>query len=71
LDRESARPKAATYTQNNRNTQKNAHTDINATIPGFERAKTVRALDRTATVIGQDTHNHPNYTKKKKKLCGL
>jgi hypothetical protein len=36
----------------------NAHTDIHAlsgiepTIPAFERAKTVHALDRAATVIG-------------------
>jgi hypothetical protein len=30
------------------------------TIPEFERAKTVHALDRTVTVIGTITHNH-NY----------
>jgi hypothetical protein len=28
---------------------------LEATIPVFERAKTVHALDRTATVTGKDT----------------
>jgi hypothetical protein len=46
LDGGSARRKAATYKQNNRNTE------FEPTIPAFERAKTVDALDRVATVIG-------------------
>jgi hypothetical protein len=52
LDGGSARRKAATNTQNKR-----THTTIpwmgfEPTIPAFERAKTVRALDRALTVIG-------------------
>jgi hypothetical protein len=57
LDGGSARRKAATYTQNNTN-RINAHRhtclgwDSNSRFPAFERAKTVHALDRAATVIG-------------------
>jgi hypothetical protein len=31
------------------------------TIPVFERAKTVHALDRAATVIGNAQFNYPKY----------
>jgi hypothetical protein len=30
------------------------------TIPIFKRAKTLHALDREATVIGNNLHSHPN-----------
>jgi hypothetical protein len=55
----SARRKAATYTQGNINTEKRTYKHpclwlgFEPTIPVFERAKTVHALDRTATVIGE------------------
>jgi hypothetical protein len=54
MDEGSARPKAATYTQDNTNTEyKHIQTSIpwmgfETTIPGCERAKTVHVLDRTA-----------------------
>jgi hypothetical protein len=55
LDGGSARSKAATYTQNNTN-RINAHRrpclDWDADPLSLERAKTVDALDRAATVIG-------------------
>jgi hypothetical protein len=56
LDWGSARRKAATYTQNNTNTEK-THRDMHAssgirTHDPSVLAKTVYALDRTATVIG-------------------
>jgi hypothetical protein len=35
---------------------------IEPTIPVFEREKTVHALDRAATVIGDFPHCHHNYT---------
>jgi hypothetical protein len=64
LDGGSAGRKAATYTQNNTN-RINAHnTDIDALsgIPTydfvFQRAKTVHALDRAATVIGSNYKYH-------------
>jgi hypothetical protein len=57
LDGGSALRKAATYTQNNIKT-KNKRTQTSMpgvgfelTIPVFERAKTVHALDRAVTVI--------------------
>jgi hypothetical protein len=55
----SARRMAATYTQNNTNTEY-THTQTSMPrvgsepmIPAFERAKTVDALDRAVTVIGK------------------
>jgi hypothetical protein len=53
---ESAHRKAATYTQNNTNTNKRAQTSMplagfEPTIPALERAMTVHALDCVATVI--------------------
>jgi hypothetical protein len=60
LDGGSARRKAATYTQDNTNTEQ-THTQISMPwvefelmIPAFERAKTVHAFDRAVTVIGYD-----------------
>jgi hypothetical protein len=55
--RGSARRKAATYTQNNTNTEKRTKTSMPPagflpTTPVFKRAKTVHALDGAATVIG-------------------
>jgi hypothetical protein len=57
LDTGSARRKAATYAQNN--TKQNKRTQafmsrvgFEPTIPVFEWAKAVHALDRTAAVIG-------------------
>jgi hypothetical protein len=57
LDGWSVRHKAATYTQNN--TTQNKHTQTSMTwvgfeltIPAFERAKVVHALDHAATLIG-------------------
>jgi hypothetical protein len=57
LDGGSASHKTAPYTQNKRNTKKNAQTSMprigfEPPNPVFERAKTVHALDRVATVIG-------------------
>jgi hypothetical protein len=54
LERASARRKAAIYTQDNTNTENTHNTDIHAfsRIRTHERAKTVHALDRAATVIG-------------------
>jgi hypothetical protein len=59
LDGGSARRKAATYTHNSTNTEK-THTQTSIpsvgfehTISVFEREKTVHALDRAATVIGE------------------
>jgi hypothetical protein len=55
MDGGSARRKAATYTQDNANTEL-SHSmrpvGFEPTIPAFERAKTVHALDRAATVTG-------------------
>jgi hypothetical protein len=53
LDGGSARRKAHSTTRTNNNCAHN--TDIHALngIPAFERAKTVHALDRVATVIGR------------------
>jgi hypothetical protein len=53
----SASHKAATYTQNNTKANKGPQISMpplgsEATIPVFEQAKTVHALDRAATVIG-------------------
>jgi hypothetical protein len=49
--------KVATYAQNNTNTYKSTQSPISRvgfqpTIPVFERAKTVHALDREVTAIG-------------------
>jgi hypothetical protein len=52
LDGESARRKAATYTQNERTQTSMPRVRFEPMIPAFERAKTVHALDRAATVIG-------------------
>jgi hypothetical protein len=59
LDGRSARRKASTYIQNNTNTEETHTIQISMpwvgfepTIPTFELAKTVHALDRAATVIG-------------------
>jgi hypothetical protein len=51
LDGGSARRKAASYTQNNTQTQ-NKRTQTSMLRVAFERAKTFHALDRAATVIG-------------------
>jgi hypothetical protein len=56
LDGGSTRRKAATYTQSNTTQNKCTQTSMprvrfETTIPVFERAKTVHALDRAATVI--------------------
>jgi hypothetical protein len=53
----SACHKAATYTQNNTNTEKSTQismprVEFERTIPVFEQAKTVHSLHRTAIVIG-------------------
>jgi hypothetical protein len=53
LDGGSALIKATAYTQNNKRTQTPMPwVGFEPTIPVFERAKTVHALDRTATLIG-------------------
>jgi hypothetical protein len=52
LDGGSARRKAATYTQNNTNTDIHALSGIQTHYPILERVKTVHALYRAATVIG-------------------
>jgi len=62
LDWGSARRKASTYTGQN-NTEKRGHTSMprqgfEATIPVFERLKTVRALD--CSVIGTGTTQKKN-----------
>jgi hypothetical protein len=59
LDGGSARHKAATRTQNrkiqNERTQTSmSQVGLELTIPVFERAKTVHALDGAATVIGTE-----------------
>jgi hypothetical protein len=48
----SARRKVATYTQNKPTKISLALVGFEPTIPVFERAKTVHALDSAATVIG-------------------
>jgi hypothetical protein len=55
----SARRKASTYTQNNRNTE--------PTFPAFERAKSVHALDLAATVIGT-FHKYVYYNSRRSRL---
>jgi hypothetical protein len=57
LDGGSALCKAAAYTQGNTNTEKRKQTSMplvgyEPTIPVFEWAKTVHALDRATTMIG-------------------
>jgi hypothetical protein len=59
LDGGLPRRKASTYTQNNINTEQKhiiqkpiPWVEFELTIPVFERAKAVHALDRAATVIG-------------------
>jgi hypothetical protein len=52
LDGGPARRKAATYTQNKRTQTFMPRVGFEPTTPVFERAKTVYALDRAATVIG-------------------
>jgi hypothetical protein len=47
MDEESARRKASAYTQTSM-----PQVEIQPTIPMFERARTIHALDRAATVIG-------------------
>jgi hypothetical protein len=61
FDWRSARRKAATYTQDNTNTEQ-THTqtsmhwvEFEPTVPTFERAKTVHSLDRGSTVMGGTT----------------
>jgi hypothetical protein len=53
LDGGSARRKAATYTQNKRTQTPMPLVGFEPTIPVFERAKTVHALERAATVIDE------------------
>jgi hypothetical protein len=48
----SARRKAANYTQNKRAQTSMPQVSFEPTIPVFERAETVHALDRAASVIG-------------------
>jgi hypothetical protein len=43
-----------TQAQNKRKQTPTPRVEIEPMTPAFERAKTVRALDRTTTVIGQD-----------------
>jgi hypothetical protein len=52
LDGRSARRKATTYTQNKCTQTSMPLVGFEPTIPVFERTKTVHALDRAATVIG-------------------
>jgi hypothetical protein len=52
LGRGSALRKAATYTQNRRTQTSMPRVAFEPTIPVFEGAKAVHALDRAATVIG-------------------
>jgi hypothetical protein len=54
LDERSTRRKAPTYTQDNTYTYQTSMRCVGfeTAIPDSERAKTVRALDRSATVIG-------------------
>jgi hypothetical protein len=56
----SARRKAATFTQNNTNTEKTQISMLRAgfepMIPVFEQAKTAHGIDRAATVIGFTVH---------------
>jgi hypothetical protein len=52
LDGGSAPRKADTYTQNKRTPTSMLWVGFESTIPAFERAKTVHALDRLAPVIG-------------------
>jgi hypothetical protein len=57
MDGELAHRKAATWTQDNTNTNKRSQTSMSQvefepTIPVFELVKTVHALERSATVIG-------------------
>jgi hypothetical protein len=52
LGRGSARRKAATYTQNKGRQTSMPRVEFEPTIPVFERAKTLHALDRVVTVIG-------------------
>jgi hypothetical protein len=54
LDGRSDRRKAATYTQNNTNTEI-SRVGFEPTIPVFERAKTVKVSDFAATVIDEET----------------
>jgi hypothetical protein len=54
LDRGSARRKAATYTQNKRTQTSMPRVGFEPTIPVFELAKTIRILNRVATLIGCD-----------------
>jgi hypothetical protein len=48
-----------TQTQNKRTQTSMPQVEFEPTIPVFERAKTVHALDRAATVIGDLLHTHP------------
>jgi hypothetical protein len=52
MDGGSVRRKAATYAQNKRTQTLMPRVAFEPTIAMFERAKTVHALDRAATVIG-------------------
>jgi hypothetical protein len=52
VDGRSARCKAATYTQNKHGQTSMPRVELEPTIPVFERAKTVYALDCPVTVIG-------------------
>jgi hypothetical protein len=68
LDGGLARRKAATCTQDSTHTEFNAQTSMpqvgfEPTIPVFERAKTVHALDRAVTVMGtREIYRHKNDT---------
>jgi hypothetical protein len=55
LDEGSARREADTYTQNKLTQTSRIRVGFEPTIPVFEWAKTVQALDRAATVIGYRT----------------
>jgi hypothetical protein len=65
LGRESAHRKTATYTGQHKH-RINAHNTFmprmgfELTIPVFERAKTVHALDRVAIVIGPNLYSSPH-----------
>jgi hypothetical protein len=57
LDRGSAYRKAAAYTQNNTNTQTSMpRVGFGPSFPVFDRAKTVHALNRSATVMGRSSY---------------
>jgi hypothetical protein len=63
MDGGSARSKAATYTQNNIDTETSMPlVGFEPTIAAFERAKIVHALDRAATMIGSNNNNNNNNT---------